>query len=93
MVACNAQSCDVQCNGNDSCNTDGGIRLDAGTTGTLFCNGNHACQFASCTAVTKCQMRCDPPNGNNYACPDPASRPCSPTNVCADWSNPLGPPP
>ena len=90
QVTCNAGECDVHCDGTDSCNGDGGIRLDAGTKGKLSCKGDNACNFASCNAQT-CQLSCDPLNGSNSACPDVASRPCTPTTACADWINPSGP--
>lgn len=87
QVSCNAQECDVRCDGNDSCNGDGGIRLDAGTTAKLACNGNKACRFASCNAAV-CQLSCDPAGGPNLACPDPGSRPCTPTSNCTAWNTP-----
>ena len=87
QVNCNAQACDVRCDGNETCNGDGGIRLDAGTNASLDCKGNDACRFASCTAQ-QCTLSCDPLMGNNSACPGPASRPCSPVTSCADWITP-----
>jgi hypothetical protein len=85
QVTCNALDCDVRCDGNDSCNGDGGIRLDAGMTASLSCDGNNACRFASCNARV-CMLACDPPMGNNSACPNP--RPCTPTSDCQGWNNP-----
>ena len=91
QVTCNAGECDVRCEGTSACNgVDGGIRLDAGTTGKLSCKGNGACGFASCTGQT-CQLTCDPLNGANSACPDAVNRPCTPTTACADWTNPAMP--
>jgi hypothetical protein len=91
QVACNANECDVRCDGNDSCKTDGGgIRLDAGTTASLTCDGNNACSSASCNAAT-CRLSCDPLNGANSACPGAPNRPCTATSNCTDWNSPLQP--
>ena len=89
QVTCNAQSCDVRCDGKGACNSsDGGIRLDAGTTAKLTCKGDKACAFASCNAQV-CELGCDPAGGPMYACPDDAGRPCTATSNCTNWSTPL----
>lgn len=90
QVTCNAQECDVRCDGNDSCNGDGGIRLDAGTNGKLTCKGDGACRSASCTAQV-CTLSCDPLGGPKSACPGPTDRLCTPTGNCTNWNTPLGP--
>lgn len=88
-VACNAQICDVRCDGTESCKTNGGgITLDAGTKGTLDCRGDLACDSASCNAPT-CELTCSPYGGGNRACPAPAARPC--TGGCTKWNMPIDP--
>lgn len=88
-IACNAQRCEVRCEGNESCKTNGGlISLDAGTMGLLLCKGDQACDSASCNAPT-CELSCDPYGGPKAACPAPAARPC--TGGCTDWNTPIDP--
>jgi hypothetical protein len=82
-VTCNAGECAVTCSGNESCNGDGGIALDAGTKGSLVCNGDNACRSASCNSPD-CVLTCSPSNGMKNACPAPA--PC--TGGCDDWNTP-----
>ena len=80
-VTCNAATCLVNCNGNSSCNGDGGIYLDASTAATLNCSGDKACGTASCNSPD-CKLTCNPNQGAMNACPQPA--PCS--GGCQDWN-------
>lgn len=82
-VTCNAGECAVTCSGTDSCNGDGGIALDAGTKGSLVCDGDNACRSASCNAPD-CKLDCNPSNGAKNACPSNSQ--C--TGGCANWNNP-----
>jgi hypothetical protein len=86
-VACNANKCDVRCEGAQSCITTGaGISIVAKTKGQLLCSGNNACNVASCSAPT-CELRCSPLGGAKDACPKPADRPC--VGGCTSWNSPL----
>jgi hypothetical protein len=82
-VTCNAGECAVTCSGNESCNGDGGISLDAGTKGSLVCNGDNACRNAACNS-SDCVLSCNPGGGPKNACP-PSSR-C--TGGCDNWNTP-----
>lgn len=86
-VSCNARTCDVRCEGPESCKTGGGgITLVASAKGTLTCDGENACDSASCSSPT-CELSCDPIDGAKNACPPPASRPC--TGGCDRWNTPI----
>lgn len=87
-VTCTADTCDVRCQGNESCvaGSAGGIVIDAKTKGTLLCDGENACDKASCASAT-CELSCDPIGGPKGACPPPGSRPC--VGDCSRWNNPI----
>ncbi len=82
-VTCNASECDVTCMGNESCNGDGGIMLNATTKASLKCSGDNACRSAGCSSPD-CSLECNPSNGSKNACPPTSS--CD--GGCNDWNNP-----
>ena len=81
-VTCNAATCIVNCSGANSCGGDGGIFLEASTSASLTCNGDNACQSASCNSPD-CTLHCNPNNGDKNACPPQST--CS--GGCNNWNN------
>ena len=94
-VACNANECDITCDGTKACQNanGGGITLDAGDKGTLTCTGSQACDTTvSCRAPT-CDLNCVKPPGNGQnpaSCPSPDASTCFGPG-CKDWNTPKPP--
>ena len=86
-ITCNAAECDVGCKGDKTCETAGGIHLDASISARLRCDGNDACRAAKASCGSPdCELYCEPLGGGQNACPLDASAPC--TGGCTDWNKP-----
>ncbi|MDB4944326.1 MAG: repeat domain protein [Labilithrix sp.] len=69
-LACNAETCDVTCDGNDSCNASGTLALKGTKSASLDCDGDRACRTATLSCASdSCVLHCDPSSGGNAACP------------------------
>ncbi|CAN5907178.1 hypothetical protein BH11MYX4_BH11MYX4_52910 [soil metagenome] len=88
-IVCKADDCQVDCIGDDACNT-ADIALAGATRASLNCQMKHACRMArtSCTGKD-CTLTCNPSGGPDNACPQ-ALGPCVPVvnGACDGWNQP-----